>query len=352
MNLIDKRTASVLFTILGFTSLITLIYQARRPLIAFIFAILFAYLLNPIVAHFQAWLRASRGLAIAATYLSLGIAIAAFWITAGPRIFTEGVRLGKELPTLMENVGSGQIVQQYGSRLGWDYTTQAQVQRFLVDHRDVVIQYAQILANRAAGLAGSLMWLLLIPILAAFLLKDNAHFADTFLGLIKANQQRAFFRSLLNDIDSMLAQFMRAQLSLAMLGLAAYTTFLLLARFPFAFALGATAGLLEFIPFVGPLVSAVLILGMAILTGYAHWLAVAVFLILWRGIQDYVTSPYLMGRGLQLHPLAVIFGVLVGGEIAGIVGLFLSVPIIASLRIIWKAWKLYPGETVREDVQL
>src|SRR5437660_4424906 len=84
MNLIDKRTASVLFTILGFTLLITLIYQARRPLIAFIFAILFAYLLNPMVAHFQARLRASRGLAIAATYLSLGIAIAAFWITAGP----------------------------------------------------------------------------------------------------------------------------------------------------------------------------------------------------------------------------------------------------------------------------
>src|SRR5947207_10912822 len=114
MNLIDKRTASVLFTILAFTLLITLIYQARQPLIAFIFAILFAYLLNPIVARFQAFLRASRGLAIAATCLSLGIAIAAFWIALGPRIFTEGVRLGKELPALMENVGSGQIVQQYG----------------------------------------------------------------------------------------------------------------------------------------------------------------------------------------------------------------------------------------------
>src|SRR5437016_12435701 len=160
MNLIDKRTASVLFTILAFTLLITLIYQARQPLIAFIFAILFAYLLNPMVAHFQALLRASRGLAIAATYLSLGIAIAAFWITAGPRIFTEGVRLGKELPTLMENVGSGQIVQQYGSRFGWDYTTQVQVQRFLADHRDVIIQYAQIIAHRAAGLAGNRMLLL------------------------------------------------------------------------------------------------------------------------------------------------------------------------------------------------
>lgn len=344
MNLLDKRTASVLFTILVFTLLMALIYQARRPLTAFIFAILFAYVLNPIVARFQGWLRASRGLAVAATYLLLGIAIAAFWITAGPRIFTEGVRLGKALPELMENAGSGQIVQQVGSRLGWDYTTQVRVQQFLIDHRDVMIQYAQIVVDRAAGLAGSLMWLLLIPILAAFLLNDDAHFAATFLGLIKGKQQRGFFRSVLKDLDTMLARFIRAQLLFAALGLVAYTTFLLLAQFPYAFALGAIAGLLEFIPFVGPLVAFLLILGMAILTGYAHWLAVIVFLIVWRGIQDYVTSPYLMGRGLQLHPLAVIFGVLVGGEIAGVVGLFLSVPIIAGLRIIWKAWRLRPAE--------
>jgi predicted PurR-regulated permease PerM len=175
---------------------------------------------------------------------------------------------------------------------------------------------------------------------AVFLLKDNAHFADAFLKLVKGNQQRGFLRSLLNDLDAMLASFFRAQLSFAALGLVAYTSFLLLVRFPYAFALGAIAGPLEFIPFVGPLVTFVLILGMAILTGYTHWIAVLVFLIVWRGIQDYVTSPLLIGRGLELHPLAVIFGVLVGGEIAGVVGLFLSVPVMAGLRIIWKAWML------------
>jgi predicted PurR-regulated permease PerM len=130
------------------------------------------------------------------------------------------------------------------------------------------------------------------------------------------------------------------------LALVAYTSFLLLAHFPYAFALGAIAGLLEFIPFVGPMVAALLILGMAILTGYEHWLIALVFLISWRGIQDYVTSPYVMGRGLKLHPLAVICGVLVGGEIAGVMGLFLSVPIMAGLRIVWKAWRLQPAPAV------
>jgi predicted PurR-regulated permease PerM len=340
MNLIHRRTASVLFTIVIFSLLLALIYQARRPLTAFIFAILFAYLLDPLVARLQTFLRGSRGLAVAATYLLLGVTIAAFGITAGPRIFREAERLGRELPELMEKVGSGQIAQQFGSQRGWDYKTQLQVQQFLSGHRDEITQYAQVVANRAASLAGNLMWLLLIPILAAFLLKDHAHFADALLGLLKGNQQRGFLKSLLNDLHAMLATFIRAQLSFAALGLVAYTSFLLLAQFPYAFALGAIAGLLEFIPFVGPLVTALLILGMAILTGYRHWVVVLAFLIVWRGIQDYVTSPYLMRRGLQLHPLAVIFGVLVGGEVAGVVGLFLSVPVMASLRIIWKAWRL------------
>ena len=334
-----RRTASVLFTIVVFTLLLALIYQARRPLTAFAFAVLFAYLLNPLVARFQTCLHISRGTAVAATYLLLGVAIAAFGITAGPRIVRETGRLGRELPALMENVGSGRIAQQLGSQRGWDEKTQLQVQLFLTSHRDVITHYAQMVANRAAALAGSFMWLLLIPILAAFLLKDNSHFADAFLRLIKGDQQRGFLRLVLNDLDAMLAGFIRAQLLFASLGLVAYTAFLLLAQFPYAFALGAIAGLLEFIPFVGPLVAALLILGMAVLTGYTHWLIVLVFLIVWRGIQDYVTSPYLMGRGLKLHPLAVICGVLVGGEIAGVVGLFLSVPVMAGLRILWKAWQ-------------
>ena len=346
MNLIHRRTASVLFTIVVFTLLLALIYQARRPLTAFILAILFAYLLDPVVARFQTFLRGSRGLAIAATYLLLGIVIAAFGITAGPRMFREAGRLGRELPALMENVGSGRIAQQFGKQQGWDYKTQLQVQRFLVAHREVISQYAQMLADRATGLAGSLMWLLLIPIIAAFLLKDSANFAAAFLRFIEGSPHRGFFKLVLNDLDAMLATFIRAQLLFTALALVAYTSFLLLIQFPYAFAFGAIAGLLEFIPFVGPLVAALLILGMAILTAYSHWPAVIVFLILWRGIQDYLTSPYLLGRGLKLHPLAVICGVLVGGEIAGVTGLFLSVPVMAALRIIWKAWRLEPAEEV------
>ncbi|HLB88677.1 MAG TPA: AI-2E family transporter, partial [Terriglobales bacterium] len=95
------------------------------------------------------------------------------------------------------------------------------------------------------------------------------------------------------------------------------------------------------IPVVGPLVAALLILGVALLLSYPHWLMLLIFLGLWRMIQDYLVSPRIMGKSMELHPLAAIFGVLAGGEMAGVLGVYLSIPVMASLRIVWRRWRLY-----------
>jgi predicted PurR-regulated permease PerM len=116
------------------------------------------------------------------------------------------------------------------------------------------------------------------------------------------------------------------------------TVFSLL-RVPYALALGLAAGVMEFIPVVGPLLGAAAILGVAFLANYHHLLVVASFLGVWRLVQDYVTTPRLMGGKLELHPLAVIFAVLVGGEIGGVIGVYLSIPIAATLRIVWRRWQ-------------
>jgi predicted PurR-regulated permease PerM len=112
-------------------------------------------------------------------------------------------------------------------------------------------------------------------------------------------------------------------------------------RVPYALVLGTAGGIMEFIPVVGPLVAAVLIVGVALLTSYPHWLVLLIFLGVWRLIQDYVVSPRIMGKSMELHPLAAIFGVLAGGEIAGVLGIYLSIPVMAGLRIVWRRWRLY-----------
>jgi predicted PurR-regulated permease PerM len=143
------------------------------------------------------------------------------------------------------------------------------------------------------------------------------------------------------DMNEMLAQFIRAQLILVALSWVAYSSFLGLMKVQYALMLGTAGGILEFIPVVGPLVASVLIVGVALLTGYQHWLIVLIFLLAWRLVQDYAVSPRIMGKSMELHPLAAIFGVLAGGEIAGVLGVYLSIPVMASLRIVWRRWRMY-----------
>ena len=143
------------------------------------------------------------------------------------------------------------------------------------------------------------------------------------------------------DMNQMLAHFIRAQLTLAALSLVFYTSLLGIMRVPYALVLGTAGGVMEFIPVVGPLVAALLIVGVAVLMTYKHWLILGLLLGVWRLIQDYVISPRVMGEKMELHPLAAVFGVLAGGEIAGVLGVYLSIPIMASLRIVWRRWQLY-----------
>ena len=114
--MIDKRTTAVLFTIFVFALALVLIYQARRPLIVLIFSVLFAYLLEALVTWFQTRLQGSRTRGIAATYLTLAIAISMFLAIAGPGIVQQGAKLGRELPTLIEKVGSGDIAYRTKTR--------------------------------------------------------------------------------------------------------------------------------------------------------------------------------------------------------------------------------------------
>ena len=90
----------------------------------------------------------------------------------------------------------------------------------------------------------------------------------------------------------------------------------------------------KFLPAVGWIPSAAAILTVGFLT-HVHWIWMAALLLLWRLVQDYVNSPRIMGDSLQLQPLTVIFALMVGGQLGGIAGAYLSVPAVAVLRILW-----------------
>jgi len=338
--LADARTARVIVTALLFALGLGFLYVTRATLIAFLFAIFFAYLMSPLVNRLEKVLK-GRGRAIAVLYTLLLALVVVFFVIVGPKVTREAARLGQALPGLLEKVSSGEITNQLEQQHHWSHSTTEAVRAFLVSHQDDITALAQRIGVRVADVAKQAWLLFVVPLLSIFFLKDGRGFSEFLLSTIQSRPQREFLENVLNDLNQMLAHFIRAQLTLAALSLVVYSAFLGIMGVPYALVLGTIAGVLEFVPVVGPLVAALTILAVVLLTSYTHWLVIVIFLLLWRGIQDYVSSPHIMGESMELHPLGAIFGVMAGAEIAGILGIYLSIPVMASLRIVFRRWRLY-----------
>jgi predicted PurR-regulated permease PerM len=329
-----------LITVLLFALGLGFLYVARDTLIAFLFAIFFAYLMSPLVSQLAKVLK-GRGRAIAVIYALLLALVVLFFVVVGPKVTREGARLGKALPDLLTQLSSGQIANKLGAEHGWNQRTTQLMESFLAGHSEDITRLAQRVGLRTADVAKQAWLLVVVPLLSIFFLKDGRAFSDFLISTISSRPQREFLQNVLNDLNQMLAHFIRAQLILAALTLAVYSAFLGIMRVPYALVLGTIGGLLEFIPVVGPLVAALIIMSVVLLMSYNHWLILIIFLGIWRLVQDYVSSPRIMGESMELHPLAAIFGVMAGGEVAGILGIYLSIPVMASLRIVFRRWRLY-----------
>jgi len=340
LKLFDKKTAQALFTALVFALALLFLYAAWRAIITFLFAIFFAYLLEAPVSRLQGWLRGSRSGAIAVVYLVLITGLVVAFSLAGEQVIQQGQKLMQQAPQWSEQISSGQIIQQVGEKRGWSRPTIDRITSFLQSHQGEIMAATQNFVFVAFRTIQRMWWLLLVPILAIFFLKDGHRMGERLVNSVEDARNRRIVKETVDQMNLMLGHYLRAQITLAGLAMVVVTFVLWIMRVPYALALGPAAGALEFIPAVGPAVGGLMVLAVALLSGYGHLFWLLVFLMVWRGIQDYVSSPRIMGSTLELHPLTVLFGVLAGGEVAGVIGVFLSIPVLATLRILWHTWML------------
>jgi len=207
--------------------------------------------------------------------------------------------------------------------------------------------------ERMLGMIIFLPWLVLIPILAFFLLKDADSFRRSALAMLPRGRLRWRGDELFQDINSTLAAYIRAQLTACVLIGAICSIGFALIGLPSPLVLGLIAGMLEFVPLVGPLVVAILVALLALLhSGLGMAFVVLLFLGVLRVVQDYVIYPRIIGQGIHLHPLAVILAILAGAEIAGVAGIFLAIPAIAILTVSYRHWLEHRGsETIAEVIE-
>lgn len=324
---IEVRAARSTWTVALVVLALWLVYLLRSTLFVFTLAVLFAYLLAPLVNLLDRFLPASktrtRTPALALAYVIVVGLVVLAGILIGTRVVEQATELAQSFPHILK---------------GWEASFQTKVPDSL--KVQVMARFNDVIAAlpeyglRFLALMGNLVYVVIIPVLAFLCLKDGVPVREHVLGLVEPGPRRVFFDGVLADIHLVLAQYMRALVLLAATAFTAYSIFLSVLGVPYAILLGVLGGALEFIPMVGPLAASALVLAIAGLSS-GHVVGILIFLAAFRMFQDYMVSPHLMGQGVQLHPLLVLFGVFAGAEIAGIAGTFLSVPVLALVRIVY-----------------
>jgi predicted PurR-regulated permease PerM len=343
----DRRTVNVLGTILLFAVIVAIVYVARGVLIIFAFSILFAYLIDPVVRFIQKHslvFRNLRGPHVAEAYLCLLILVPLVIHLVAPGSLGKTTKLVKQIPAFVAGVSTGEIVTQVGGKYGWSEPQQQRLKSLLVQHHADIEGVAR---GWERSTLSALAGLVVIPILAIFFLSDGANMVDSLIRVVATKDNFDEFQSLARDLNSMLHHYIRAKVTLAVLSLVFFSIATLLLGFPHFLALGLLAGVLEFIPVVGWMTSTVAILSIGAMT-HAHWIWMAALIGLWRMLMDYGISPRVMGHELEIHPLMAIFAVMVGAAIGGIVGIYLSVPFVAVLRVLWRSKVIERAEHVFE----
>lgn len=343
------------------------LYSLTYLLFLVVLAIFFAYLIDPLVKLIRRPFKERkierfmpRSLAIGISYLIVFIVVGSGIAGIAPKATEQAKEFAGNIPAYGNSIRSslGELEIRF-NRL----RVPEDVQTKITDQVTSLVQsITASIGNFLIALVGYLPWLVLIPILAFFFLKDINVFRLSVLKIFPAGALRIRADAIMKDINTTLAAYIRAQLiSCFLIGLMCTFGFYIVGV-KYALLFGILAGVFEFVPLIGPISIGVIVTLVAAFSD-DHWRAlyVAIFLIVLRVIQDYILYPRIVRGGIHLHPVAIILSVLAGEQLAGIPGVFLAIPVVAILTVIYKhavehtghkglfsAW-LEPDETPIEE---
>ena len=354
-----RAVLRVILIVLAVAVTLWIIVKLTGVILLLILSVFFAYFVAPLVEFLSRPIHLAgrkfaipRALAIALSYL---VIIAAIVIG----IYVLAPRLGNQFPEFAQQA-RGYWTSVGTTMQSWvEYSRSHKMPEKLLDAINgaipsVIEKVSLTVSSVLASIAGWVIyipWLILIPILSFFFLKDAEAFRRSALQMLPRGRWRWRGDEFFQDINSTLAAYIRAQLTACLfIGVVCALGFTLLGL-PSPLVLGIIAGVCEFVPLVGPLLVALIAALAAVLHGglFLGFLVLA-FLAVLRIVQDYVVYPRLIGQGIHLHPLAVIIAILSGAELAGVAGIFLAIPVVAILTVGYRHWLEHRGSEGLADL--
>lgn len=323
----------ILLIVLG-----TIMYLLSPVLMPFVVAALFAYLADPLVDRLERWM--GRGFAVSLVFLVVAVVVTAILLVLVPFIEHQINNFLTQLPVW---------VDWFQSRAAPWLQTYSGVSPDLFDTRKI-IDTLQANWRAAGGFAASALahvsksgltvigWalnLVLIPVVAFYLLRDWDVLVERIHAMIPRSIEPIVSR-LARESDSVLGAFLRGQLSVMIALGVFYGAGFWLVGLSIGPLIGMVAGLISFVPYLGAITG--LIMGViSALVQYQDWYHVLLVLgvfVIGQTLEGYVLVPKLVGGKIGLHPVAVIFAVLAGGELFGFVGVLLALPVTAVVAVV------------------
>jgi len=349
----------IIFIFLLVAVLLWVVIKLTGVILLLVLSIFFAYLVSPLVDFFRKprtikgrTIAIPRAVAILLSYVVIlaTIVIAIFVIL--PTLSNQYPEFTTQAKGYWKTLGerSTQLNEYFKSRRMPEPIVEAVDSAIPKLIEKVSATVSELVTSSFAYLT-FLPWLILIPILAFFLLKDVESFRRSALQMLPRGRWRWRGDEFFQDVNSTLAAYTRAQLTACLLiGVICALGFTVL-RLPGGLVMGVIAGVFEFVPLVGPLLVAVMAALLALLhAGPFNAFLVLLFLGVLRIIHDYFTYPRLIGQGIHLHPLAVIFAILSGAELGGVAGIFLAIPVVAILTVSYRHWMEHRGSEGLADL--
>lgn len=308
----------------------------KAILAPFLAAMIISYVLNPVVSMLAAR-KMPRSIAVLLIYAVFLTTLAVIAINLIPMFIEQLEELNEHLPemtlhaqSLMRNMNSRLIPP--GVEMGmnnWFFQLENRLATGISHFLDNIGSTINLLFNA-----------FIVPFLVFYILKDFDVFERTLVSCLPRSRRKSIV-TMLKDIDEALGNYIRGQfLVCIIIGVLAYIGYALIGM-PYALLFACVVALFDIVPYLGPFLGAAPAIVMASTISWRLVLMVAVVNTLCQMLESNIISPQVVGRSLHLHPLLIIFALLVGGEVAGIVGLILAVPLFAAGKVVLQHFLAY-----------
>ena len=326
-TLIDISSSTIIRVIL-FGILFWLLFVLRDVLLMLIGAIIIAFAIEPLAHKLQEY-KVPRGLSVVVVYL-LFIGVLAVAVTLIlPILAEQTIQLSLQVPQMIEALD-----HKFGGLFGLDSAEIApQLQQSISSLGNNLTNISTVVFQQTRSIFSGVLSLVLVFIIAFYLVMEEDALKKLFRFIVP-KQHMAYVELMIDRIQAKLGRWVLAQLFLGVVIGLSVGVGLWIIGVKYALALGLVAGLLEVFPVIGPMIAGVLGTVIALSQSFTLGIFALILYVVIQQTENHILIPNIMRKATGLNPLVTLIAVLLGGRLAGLVGVILSVPVATIISII------------------